>query len=635
MIKSIIGKTILFAFILAYVIGFKTVFGEENILIAVMSITGLLMFMGRDLTGEPIKNLFGLILFYVMIGVGTFIATHNLWIAIPVNFIIIFITSYTFGHVLKGPMYIPFSLLYLFLLATPVSIHQMPLRILALVVGAISIMLPQFLINKNKIEKASTKIFAGLIKLLIQKIDLANANNENLEIDNQILQMMKSLKDIIYDKKEKKFYITKEGQKSLDILVSLEKLNYLVDKHKNGDKLDFLNEIKSVLLLLEKLVTKEKSAKDVVLYVNEIIEKYEDTTDLEEIQGITSLKILALNIENLENAEYKRTRERDLKNDIYGLKNIKFNSIKTTYAIRVALAVTIACFIMEFFHLEQGRWIMYTVLSLTSPIFEVTKSKAKDRIIATLIGAIFIGITFSIFHSSTIRGLIIIGAGYANMYCETYRQKITTVTISAIGAAALIGGHVIGNHIIKATPLVLSMERAILILIGAAIAIIINMFLFRFDTQKANDHLENISDSLVEDLVKNIDKVLEGKNVLDYLNNIYLLNSQIDSTIQNNLKNLEKGNLSDKYSKFRELKNKVISDVYEFEVLVMSEKLKDSDKLKLKTLIDEVQNFKYINIEELKEKIQQSIKVESIENKLRFNLLFEIKKDIENMKLCY
>ncbi|MGL5575255.1 MAG: hypothetical protein ACRDCW_06875, partial [Sarcina sp.] len=91
---------------------------------------------------------------------------------------------------------------------------------------------------------------------------------------------------------------------------------------------------------------------------------------------------------------------------------------------------------------------------------------------------------------------------------------------------------------------------------------------------------------------------------------------------------------SEKYLKLRDLKTKVISDVYEFEILTMNENLLDADKVKLKDLINAVQNLKGTSIEEFKEKVQESIKLESIDNKLRFNLLFEIKKDIEKMKLC-
>ncbi|MGL4450029.1 MAG: FUSC family protein [Sarcina sp.] len=634
MIKSIISKTLLFIAILVYVVIFKTIFGDDNTLIAVMSITGLLMFMGRDLTGEPIKNMLGLILFYVLIGVGSFIVVANMWIAIPINFIIIFAISYNFGHVLKGPMYIPFSLLYLFLLASPVSIHELPTRIIALIVGAISIMLPQFLINKNKIEKVSEKIFASAVKLLISKIEIKEKGQEVVQIDAQLNPMFRNLKNIIFDKKEKQFYITDQGQKSLDILVSLENINTLINENKLSKEM--CADISEFLTTLSSVMAKKDKSIKMIECMTRIARKYHDTTNLKEIEAITSIKIIALTVSNYKTtaSEKVKSRAKDLKSDIYGLKNIKFNSIKLTYAVRISIAVAVACFIMQYFHLEQGRWVMYTVLSLTNPLLEVTKSKAKDRIIATIIGAVIIIILFTIFKSTTIRSLIVMGAGYANIYCKTYRQSIISVTISAVGAAALVGGTVISGGTMQATPLVLSVERAGLILLGVVIALFINTFLFKFNVKRANNHLENISDLMVTDLIKTMDKILEGKNVEDYLNNVYLLNSQIQHTIENNRSQGEDDLEDQNYEKLRTLKNNVIASAYEFENLATREQMSEAEKQKLVQILDKLKNPANISIEELNERAKAAIQNETLSNKIKINLLFDMKRNIQEMKIC-
>ncbi|MFR5267381.1 FUSC family protein [Clostridium sp.] len=635
--KLIIGKTLMFIIIMTYIFGFKFIFGNENILIAVMSITGLLMFMERDLTGEPIRNTLGLILFYVMIGIGTFIASRNIWAAIPVNFIIIFTISYTFGHVLKGPMYIPFSFLYLFLVAYPVSVDQMPLRIIALIVGASSIMLPQFIINKNKVKISSEKIFESLFDTLLQKIDLIKASNSVDEINIKINSMLKKLKDIIYDKNEKKFYISEEGRISLDILVSIEKLSILIERYKNDKENEILDEIKKFIEIL-----KSKDNKEIILsYMNELEIKYCDITDKNIIEVLTSMTIISLIIKNINKrskVELKNIK-RNLKNDIYGLKNIKFNSIRLTYSLRISIEVVIACFIMEYFQLDQGRWIMYTVLSLTNPLFEITKSKAKDRIIATIIGAIFISITFIIFRNTLIRSLIIMGAGYANMYCETYRQKIITVTISAIGAACLVGGYVVGDNLIKATPIILSIERVIFIIIGAIIAIFINTFLFKYDVKKANKFLVKTSDSLVKDLIQNLDVTLEKCNATNYMNNIYLLNSQIEQTIKGNERiNLNKNGDEykyEEYNKLREIKQKIITDVYEFQNLIDSVNFSENEINKIKKLIVKTKNKK-ISLQELLCDVEKEyLSDEIVENKMINNLIFNIKKNLVDMQQHY
>ena len=38
--------------------------------------------------------------------------------------------------------------------------------------------------------------------------------------------------------------------------------------------------------------------------------------------------------------------------------------------MRMAISMTIGAFIMGFFKLAEGRWILFTILSLTNPIYE-------------------------------------------------------------------------------------------------------------------------------------------------------------------------------------------------------------------------------------------------------------------------
>ncbi|MGL4874102.1 MAG: hypothetical protein ACRC30_05565, partial [Clostridium sp.] len=298
--KFILGKTLLFIGILAYVIIFKTIFGDDNILIAVMSITGMLMYMGRDLTGEFLKYTFKFIGFYLLIGVGTFIASGNMWVAIFVNFAVVFLISYSFGHVLKNAMYLPFTLLYLFLLAYPVTVHALPMRLIALVVGALVIVAPQLLINKNKVPKASSKIINGLFDLIDKKIEFVLEKKKTKELDAQINGMMTSLKNIIYDKKEKKFYISAEGRGYLDILASLDKLNHLMVNGTLDEKA--LNDIKKGISEVKALFNKEEN--NVTEYIKEIKENYKNSVSISNIQGIGSIILL---IDTLKNLEQKKT----------------------------------------------------------------------------------------------------------------------------------------------------------------------------------------------------------------------------------------------------------------------------------------------------------------------------------------
>ena len=161
--KTIINNTITFAIVMFFVITFKSIFGEENTLIGVTTITATLMFLERDFTGSPLKNTLKFIGINLLIGIGTsLIVASNMWLGLIINFIVVFIFSYIFTYNLRQPLYIPFGLQYLFLLTTPVPTDRLDIRLLALIFGALIIMLVQLLFNKNKLATSGNKILVDV-----------------------------------------------------------------------------------------------------------------------------------------------------------------------------------------------------------------------------------------------------------------------------------------------------------------------------------------------------------------------------------------------------------------------------------------------------------------------------------------
>ena len=148
--QKIITNTVIFIFVMAFILAFKAIFGTENTLIGVSTITATLMLLGRDFTGQPLKNTLMFLGINLLMGVGTAIADMNIWIAIPINFIVVFSFSYVFTYNLREPLYFPFGLQYVFLLSSPVTGQKLVIRLLALIFGALVIMLVQMLVNRNK-----------------------------------------------------------------------------------------------------------------------------------------------------------------------------------------------------------------------------------------------------------------------------------------------------------------------------------------------------------------------------------------------------------------------------------------------------------------------------------------------------
>ena len=64
--ENIKKQTFMFVFIVAFIMSFKSIFGDKNTLIGVSTITAMLMFINVDLTMSPMENLMKLILLNVI-----------------------------------------------------------------------------------------------------------------------------------------------------------------------------------------------------------------------------------------------------------------------------------------------------------------------------------------------------------------------------------------------------------------------------------------------------------------------------------------------------------------------------------------------------------------------------------------
>ena len=69
-------------------------------------------------------------------------------------------------------------------------------------------------------------------------------------------------------------------------------------------------------------------------------------------------------------------------------------------------------FLAQYLNLSEGRWMSFTIFSLIQPYSEVSYTRVKDRIKATLIGGLIVLIAFGLVKNQTARSAIILLAGY-------------------------------------------------------------------------------------------------------------------------------------------------------------------------------------------------------------------------------
>ena len=146
-------------------------------------------------------------------------------------------------------------------------------------------------------------------------------------------------------------------------------------------------------------------------------------------------------------------------------KMVEIHTIRASYAVRVGVVAAIAAFIVGYFELEQGRWIVYTIFSLTEFYSEHCKERSKQRLEGTIIGSLIVVVLFLIINDNSLRALIVLVAGYMDTYTNNYRDKMICVTASVVASVSLVNG-----------TLTTIFERISYVCLGIVLALFINKF---------------------------------------------------------------------------------------------------------------------------------------------------------------
>ncbi|GHI01111.1 FUSC family protein [Neobacillus kokaensis] len=619
--KTIISNTILFVVIVAFVMLFSTVFGKENTLIGVTTITAMLMLLERDLTNNPISNTMKLILLNLAIGIAAFLADMNMWLAIPVNFTMMIVISYSLIFNLRNPLYLPFSLQYLFLLASPVGLSDMPLRLLSLIAGAVGIMALQMVVNKNKMAKNSHSKIRAICTSLVAKIEKIKNGEGHEDLDKQIAADISTIRSMIYDKREEDFYLTEEGQNNLNLSASLERINQLLNKvTKDETEHELLND---TIDFLQAAADSLDNKKDVALTeINDsfgrIFRKYkqDDSHSLIVLRMLNNMDFLRDSLVSLKSLEKEHVNiAKKMEQIPTKFQNLSLfqlprhtRSIKVSYAVRMALGITIGSFLVDYFHLQDGRWMLFTILSVIQPVYELSNRKMRDRIFATLMGAIIVTILFTIFQGHTARSILILIAGYLMSYIKEYRYSTILVTFSAIGAAALIT---------DATE-ILTINRIIMVISGVVLALIINKWIFPYKMEDSIRDLEDMNRDTIREMLQAVHQKLHGTDGGHEIKNLLIITTMIENRMKLNKQVSEK-----------EDDNIYLAPSAIYELYCWIEKYGVSKEAQLffSSILQDLRNHltKGQSLQETVDSLKRELKINpDIEERLIISLLFEI-----------
>lgn len=476
--KDIRFYTLSFIFIIAYVTVFPLLFGAENNIVAVIFTILMSASMVRDLTGTPIRHFF--IQSFVLVWMAIASCLVNLLspiFSLPLNFITLFVILYAFTYDYANHLYFPYILSYLFLIfISPVPISLLPRRLFAMLAGACSIMVYQWVMGRKKIKNSAQDILCDMIQMIQEQIHLLLNQTEPINHQVNMHHQLHKLSKLVYDRRKKVLCISDASFSLIDAGRGFEHLNILMQELPtpiSEEDQEMLTVISKQLSLYDSYI---KKTCDTLPELHE----FHTANEKKDRLFFNILSYIRDRLLHMSDPDHhKQLHKSALSFKYQWITACNFSPVRLIYAVRIALVLSLATLFVQMYALPHGKWLLFTIASVSLPYADDVPSKMKKRVIATVIGGLISVVVYTLFPSSQMRMAIMMLSGYASFYFHDYAATFACSTIGALGGAVFLSTFGLTAN------LEMFLIRLSYIIIGAMLAFMFNCMLFPYTRQMA------------------------------------------------------------------------------------------------------------------------------------------------------
>ncbi|WP_297518545.1 FUSC family protein [uncultured Clostridium sp.] len=545
---SIIKALVVFTVVAIFMYLSGLVLGENNNIMGLLIVLFILMLLGKDLTGNPYRNIAKLSILGVGSVICAYLATLNLFVGVIINLIWVFVIIYFNVFNLKVPMYYSFLLTYLMLLILKTDRHEIIPRSIALIFASILVVVVQVIMRKKKLKTNKRPNLLRSLRVLDKELSNIINNKDSKEEEEKFYDSMKFWNSNLLERRQNNFYFTASENRESITMANLEKLQKEILELKNLYLKDesygvvFVS-LRLVINEIIKTITHNATIKDVEERLNQYLENSKDKINNYHVYTISeTMKGLFELVKNrkFETEDSKILRERPT---FIKLLKYSFNrdSLRFTFAVRMAILISATYFVVTGLNLEYGKWILFTLMAVCQPYDTTTEKMGKNRIMGTVIGALVVFVIFTLIQNMAIR-IGILGIGfYMFIAAETPINKGIGTTIFALSIVELT---------VKAgfDTMIITADRVMYTIIGFIVAIIGSKIILHYDirreTKSLIDKYYRIVDANARELIETEDlkstivrlrasmiftKSIESKIII---NNTILKNSDIEKYIE-------------------------------------------------------------------------------------------------------
>ena len=471
--------TLSFIFIIFFVNVFQNIFGIENSIVGVIFTIMMSASMARDMTGAPVKHLITQAAVLVFMACAAcFVSYANPLIALPINFITIFVILYSFTYEYSTHLYFPYILSYLFMVfISPVTPIQLPKRIIAMLVGAVCIICYQIFMGRNRVHETARDVLCTILDDAQECI--GNLINSEPLPDNldKIRQNLCRLSRIVYERRKKVLRISDASFAMVDSGRGLENLVILLHglegKPETADS-DFLKKLSAILVQYEKFVKKKPQQ---IEHIN-LSDMSPKNSELARI--CKALEYVRENLLKMAHPDSKRHYHRTRLSFMVRLKAaLDISQVRIVYSLRIGLLLAVCTMTVQLMGLPHGKWLLFTVALVSLPYADDIGLKAKKRFMATAVGGLFSLVAYSLIPSAAGRTALMMASGYMSFYMKDYTTTFACSTVGALGGAVF--GGIFGWEQVGGMFLI----RLIYICIGIAVAFVANCIILPYKRETA------------------------------------------------------------------------------------------------------------------------------------------------------
>ncbi|MDK0532855.1 FUSC family protein [Clostridium perfringens] len=533
--------------------GYKTIFGVENTIIGLIIAMASYAFLRIDLTSYPIYKSMIFLILNLFLAISAYISAINPFVGLIINFLILFTVSFIYTTEFKNVISYIFLLLYVYMWEYPISLDELPRRLVAMGVGVFIIIGIHILFNRRNFKKNSNSIIIRSIRNIQKEIcHIINEiyrEKENIYIDSELRKLL----ILIEGRNNNKFIENHKDDIYFNIVLILERINSIINKvgkinNKSKDVIDYLNslnhDLENITLFLERKVECINEEKD-DLNKSSMINNFTDKEYAFLGECTELIRLLEKNINNLYEYNRKKSRKRikvkfNLKELLIGNSSLKMKHLRVAYSLKLAIAVSLIMFIVDLFKIPQGRWIVTSVYVVIQPYEEETLTKAIKRFKGTIIGVIIYISIFTFFPHIIPLELLLLILMFLYFVQKDYEKKVVCTALMTLSFG-----------LSRSTVGYLAFYRFLFVIIGIGIALGINKLIFPQSIKNSIYDLKERYLELTSKLLYELKSILYeekyNENTIKLLLDCNLIESKL---MENKLiaENLELKDLVDKQS---------------------------------------------------------------------------------------